>query len=81
MGKGADKFVNPDILPHLPTAPQNTRSCFFMDQAFWADHRGPHGDLDDEVGVTAKNFSRCFSVERPDKLSMPAASLSSDLRR
>ena len=39
MVKGADKFVNPDILPHLPTAPQNTQSYFLMDQAFWADHR------------------------------------------
>jgi len=39
MVKGADKFVNPDILPHLPTAPQNTKNYFLMDQSFWADHR------------------------------------------
>ena len=39
MVKGADKFVNPDVLPHLPTAPQNTRSDFLMDEAFRADHR------------------------------------------
>ena len=39
MVKGSDKFVNPDILPHLPTAPQNTGNYFLMDQAFWADHR------------------------------------------
>ena len=39
MVKGADKFVNPDILPHLPTAPQNTTNYFLMDVAFWADHR------------------------------------------
>ena len=39
MRKGADKHVNPDILPHLPTAPQNTQNYFLMDAAFWADHR------------------------------------------
>ena len=39
MVKGADKFVNPDILPHLPTAPQNTQNYFLNDAAFWADHR------------------------------------------
>ena len=39
MVKGSDKFVNPDILPHLPTAPQNTQNYFLMDVAFWADHR------------------------------------------
>ena len=39
MVKGAEKFVNPDILPHLPTAPQNTQNYFINDSAFWADHR------------------------------------------
>ena len=39
LRKGADKFVNPDILPHLPTAPQNTRNWYKSDTQFWADHR------------------------------------------
>ncbi|MDH3692121.1 MAG: ABC transporter substrate-binding protein [Gammaproteobacteria bacterium] len=39
MVKGADKFVNADILPHLPTAPQNTENYFIMDQQYWGDHR------------------------------------------
>ena len=39
MVKGADKFINPDILPHLPTAPQNTKNYFLMDVQFWADNR------------------------------------------
>ena len=37
--KGSEKFVNPDILPHLPTAAQNTKNYFIMDAEFWADHR------------------------------------------
>ena len=39
LRKGADQFVNPDILPHLPTAPQNTRNWYKSDTRFWADHR------------------------------------------
>lgn len=39
MVKGADKFVNPDIMPHLPTAPQNTKNYFLSDVGFWADNR------------------------------------------
>ena len=54
MVKGADKFVNPDILPHLPTAPQNTQNYFLMDQRRSGrinreTHFGPHGDLDGKV--------------------------------
>ena len=37
--KGSEAFVNPDILPHLPTAPQNTRNYFIMDLEFWGDQR------------------------------------------
>ena len=37
--KGAEAFVNPDILPHLPTAPQNTQNYFIMDLEFWGDQR------------------------------------------
>lgn len=37
--KGADKFINPDILPHLPTAPANTKNWFQKDVTWWADHR------------------------------------------
>ena len=39
LRKGADAHVNPDILPHLPTAPQNTVNWFKSDTAFWADQR------------------------------------------
>ena len=39
MRKGAEEFVNPDILPHLPTAPQNTQNYLLMDVEFWADQR------------------------------------------
>ena len=39
MVKGAEKYINPDILPHLPTAPQNTKNYFIMDVEFWGDHR------------------------------------------
>jgi putative spermidine/putrescine transport system substrate-binding protein len=39
LRKGADKFVNPDILPHLPTAPANTVNWFQKDVTWWADHR------------------------------------------
>lgn len=35
---GADKFVNPDILPHLPTSPENTKNWVKVDFLFWADH-------------------------------------------
>ena len=37
--KGADKYINADILPHLPTSPQNLRNYFKSDSQFWADHR------------------------------------------
>jgi len=39
LRKGAEKFVNPDILPHLPTAPENTKNWFRKDVEWWADHR------------------------------------------
>ena len=39
LRKGADQYVNPDILPHLPTAPQNTVNWFKSDTRFWADQR------------------------------------------
>jgi putative spermidine/putrescine transport system substrate-binding protein len=35
---GADKFVNPDILPHLPTSPENTVNWVKTDFEFFADH-------------------------------------------
>jgi putative spermidine/putrescine transport system substrate-binding protein len=38
LRKGADKFVNPDILPHLPTSPQNTVNWVKTDFEFFADH-------------------------------------------
>ncbi len=37
--KGADAFINPVILPHLPTAPQNMLNAFKSDNQFWADRR------------------------------------------
>jgi putative spermidine/putrescine transport system substrate-binding protein len=37
LRKGADKFVNPDILPHLPTAPENQTNWFQVDSEWWAD--------------------------------------------
>ena len=37
--KGAEKYVNPDILPHLPTSPQNMKNAFKSDSQFWADRR------------------------------------------
>ena len=37
--KGSEKFINPDILPHLPTAPENTKNFILTDVEFWADHR------------------------------------------
>ena len=30
-------LVNPDILPHLPTAPDNVKTAFYADQQFWGD--------------------------------------------
>jgi putative spermidine/putrescine transport system substrate-binding protein len=33
----ATSLVNPDILPHLPTAPDNLTTAFYPDQQFWAD--------------------------------------------
>ena len=39
LRKAAVKHVNPDILPHLPTAPANTKNWFKTDTQFWADNR------------------------------------------
>ena len=38
LRKGADKHVNPDILPHLPTAPSNTKNWLKTSTEFWADN-------------------------------------------
>ena len=35
--KDSMPLVNPDILPHLPTAPDNLKTAFYADQQFWAD--------------------------------------------
>ena len=35
--KDSMALVNPDILPHLPTAPDNLKTVFYADQQFWAD--------------------------------------------
>lgn len=32
-------LISPDILEHLPTAPENTKNYFVMDTQFWADRR------------------------------------------
>jgi len=39
LRKDAAKFVKPDILPSLPTAPGNTESWFKSDTQFWADNQ------------------------------------------
>jgi putative spermidine/putrescine transport system substrate-binding protein len=39
LRKAAVEFVDPDILPHLPTAPANTERWFKTDTQFWADNR------------------------------------------
>ena len=36
--KGADKFANPEILPHLPTYPKNLSNALKMDAQWWADN-------------------------------------------
>ena len=36
--KAALKLINPDILPHLPTAPENKKNSFRRDTQWWADH-------------------------------------------
>ena len=41
---GADKYVNPDILPHLPTYSPNLENALRADAIFLADHGG---DLDE----------------------------------
>ena len=38
LRKGATEYANPEILPHLPTAPDNTKSWFKSDTQFWADN-------------------------------------------
>jgi putative spermidine/putrescine transport system substrate-binding protein len=39
MVKGAEKFIKPEMLPHMPTAAQNTQNYFLMDASYWADNR------------------------------------------
>ena len=36
--KGTAPFVNPEILPHLPTAPQNLENALQVDVAFWVEY-------------------------------------------
>ncbi len=39
LRKDAVKFVKPEILPNLPTAPENTTNWFKSDTQFWADNQ------------------------------------------
>ena len=34
----AAKFVDPSVLPNLPTAPENSKTSFSISAQFWADH-------------------------------------------
>ena len=36
--KGSDKYINPDILPNLPTAPENTKNWLLSNTQYWADN-------------------------------------------
>jgi putative spermidine/putrescine transport system substrate-binding protein len=38
LRKSSAEFVNPDILPHLPTAPDNFKTALTYDIEFWADN-------------------------------------------
>jgi len=38
LRKSSSAFVNPDILPHLPTAPENFKTALTYDIDFWADN-------------------------------------------
>ena len=38
LRKSSSQFVNPAILPHLPTAPDNFKTALTYDFNFWADH-------------------------------------------
>lgn len=38
LRKSSAAFVNPDILPHLPTAPDNFKTALTYDIDFWADN-------------------------------------------
>ncbi|MFT7529413.1 MAG: putative spermidine/putrescine transport system substrate-binding protein, partial [Gammaproteobacteria bacterium] len=38
LRKSSAAFVNPDILPHLPTAPDNFKTALTYDIEFWADN-------------------------------------------
>ena len=38
LRKSSTPFVNPDILPHLPTAPENFKTALTYDIEFWADN-------------------------------------------
>lgn len=38
LRKSSSAFVNPDILPHLPTAPDNFKTALTYDIEFWADN-------------------------------------------
>ena len=36
--KGTEPFINPDILPHLPTAPGNLANALAVDVKFWVEY-------------------------------------------
>jgi putative spermidine/putrescine transport system substrate-binding protein len=36
--KSAIAFVNPSVLPHLPTAPENSKNALVVDTDWWSDH-------------------------------------------
>jgi len=38
LRKSSAQFVNPDVLPHLPTAPDNFKTALTYDIDFWADN-------------------------------------------
>jgi len=38
LRKSSTAFINPDILPHLPTAPDNFKTALTYDIDFWADN-------------------------------------------
>ena len=39
LRRGAFRYVNPAIRPHLPTAPENTRNFFVKDPRWWSKNR------------------------------------------
>ena len=39
LRKGAYQYVRPEMLAHLPTAPQNQQNMFIADGEWWGEHR------------------------------------------